>query len=428
MLIFDPVTGPQAMPIEDVRERVRNLFIEAFRKDGRPPLNTEPETPQGQLIDSITELIVRQDNEMLYLCNMFNPLKAEGIWQDALAKIFFLTRHPAINSAAMIKCTGRAGTFIPNGAQIRSDIDGTQWTAVKGGNITADGVVTLKFECNTAGAIEAAKGTLNKIITTIAGWDACTNEAPAIVGSQAESQSSFEARRYKSVAKNSRSFLDSVYSRIADLPNVLAVCVRHNVNDTMLTMDGIPVKPHSVYICVLGGDDMSIAKALHETVGGGCDYTGDTAVNVVDAMDHRTLHPIKFNRPTDKPTAVTVRLRKTDKAPPNADETIKDIIFQNFYGSPASQQYSLQPVERIIMGTDVYASRFVGPLYAAGFEEVISVQIGYKDDGLKDTMNVPINIAPSLARDDITVEWEGAGAPPSGEPEASPPAAARKRR
>ncbi len=413
MLIFDPVTGPQAMPIEDIRERVRNLFIEAFRKDGRPPLNTEPETPQGQLIDSITELIARQDNEMLYLCNMFNPLKAEGIWQDALAKIFFLTRHKAINSTAMVKCIGRAGTFIPSGAQIRAQTEdennGTQWMAVKGGNITADGFVLLEFVCTSAGPIEAPKNTLNKIITTIAGWDACTNEAAAIVGTQAESQAAFEARRYRSVAKNSRSFLDSVYSRIADMPGVLAVCVRHNVNDSMLTMDGIPVKPHSVYICVLGGDDMAIATALHETVGGGCDYTGTTEVNVVDNMDHRTLHPVKFNRPIDKPAAVTVRLRRADKAPPNADETIKDIIFHNFYGTPESQQHSLQPVERIIMGSDVYASRFIGPLYAAGFENVISAQIGYKADGLKDTMTVPINVAPSLSRDDIKVEWEGGG-------------------
>ena len=58
------------------------------------------------------------------------------------------------------------------------------------------------------------------------------------------------------------------------------------------------------------------------------------------------------------------------------------------------------------MGDTVYASRFIGPLYAAGFEQVISAQIAYKEDGgLADLIAVPINIAPSLSRDDISVEW-----------------------
>ena len=129
-------------------------------------------------------------------------------------------------------------------------------------------------------------------------------------------------------------------------------------------------------------------------------------IDVVDAMDKRTKHPIKFNRPVDKATQVTIHLRKGKTQPPNADETIKDIVFNNFYGTSESQQYSIQPVERVIMGDTVYASRFIGPLYAAGFEQVISAQIAYKEDsGLADLIAVPINIAPSLSRDDITVEW-----------------------
>lgn len=421
MLIFDPVTGPRAEPPEQVLARVEKAFVDAFRQDGKPTLNTAPETPQGQLIASIAEMIIRQDNDLLYLCSMFNPLKAEGVWQDALGKINFLTRHPAINSKAKVKCVGRSGTFIPEGSLIRSSHDETEWRAVKSTNLTTDEFTLVEFECTRAGAIEAAPNTLNKIITTIAGWDSCTNEAAATVGQEPENQASFEARRYKSVAKNSRSFLDSVYSRIADLKGVLALCCRHNVSDNIMTMDGIPVLPHSVYICVLGGDDNQIAQALHETVGGGCDYTGNVEIDVVDAMDKRTKHPIKFNRPEDKATQVTIHLRKGKTTPPNADETIKDIVFNNFYGTSESQQYSIQPVERVIMGDTVYASRFIGPLYAAGFEQVISAQIAYKEDGgLADLIAVPINIAPSLSRDDITVEWAESAASLEDEPASIP--------
>lgn len=421
MLPFDPKKGPQAEPPETVRARVAEVFSNALCEDGKPPLNTDPETPAGQLIDSITEMIIRHDNEMLYLFNMFDPLKAEGIWQDALGKIYFLTRKPAINSTAKVKCYGRAGTFIPQGALIRSSINDTQWQTLKSINLTTEDYTLVDVQCTTAGAIEAAPNTLTKIITTIAGWDSCTNEAAAIVGNAAENRAAFEARRYKSVAYNSRCFLDSVYSRLADLSGVLALCCRHNVSDNIVTMDGIPVLPHSVYICILGGDDNEIAEALHETVGGGCDYTGSVEIDVIDKVDKRTKHPIKFNRPLDKAVNVTVRLRKGSNTPPNADETIKDLVFNNFYGTDESQELSLNPVERVIMGDTVYASRFIGPLYAAGFEQVISAQIGYKDaGGLADLISVPINIAPSLSRDDISVEWEGAAASLADTPETIP--------
>ena len=160
---------------------------------------------------------------------------------------------------------------------------------------------------------------------------------------------------------------------------------------------------------------------MHETVGGGCDYTGSVEIDVIDKVDKRTKHPIKFKRPLDKAVSVTVRLRKGSNTPPNADETIIDLVFNNFYGTDESQELSLNPVERVIMGDTVYASRFIGPLYAAGFEQVISAQIGYKDaGGLADLISVPINIAPSLSRDDISVEWEGAAASLADTPETIP--------
>lgn len=60
MLHFDPQTGLYPDEIETVREAVREDWVLAFRKDGLPDLNTEPETPAGQLIDSQTAAIADQ--------------------------------------------------------------------------------------------------------------------------------------------------------------------------------------------------------------------------------------------------------------------------------------------------------------------------------------------------------------------------------
>ena len=131
MLHFDLATGLYPDEVETVREAVRRDWKQAFARDGRPELNTEPETPAGQLIDSQTAAIVDKDNEVLFLANQFNPLTAEGIWQDALGKIYFLTRKVAQTSEALCLCTGLAGTTITQGSRIKSSADGLEWSCVE---------------------------------------------------------------------------------------------------------------------------------------------------------------------------------------------------------------------------------------------------------------------------------------------------------
>lgn len=89
MLHFDPATGFYADDTETVRAAVAADWVAAFHKDGQVDLNTDPETPAGQLIDSQTAAITEKDTELLYLCDQFDPAKNEGIFQDAIAKSIF---------------------------------------------------------------------------------------------------------------------------------------------------------------------------------------------------------------------------------------------------------------------------------------------------------------------------------------------------
>ena len=49
MLHFDPATGFYADDTETVRAAVAADWVAAFHKDGQVDLNTDPETPAGQL-------------------------------------------------------------------------------------------------------------------------------------------------------------------------------------------------------------------------------------------------------------------------------------------------------------------------------------------------------------------------------------------
>ena len=87
MLHFDPAIGFYADEIEDVRSDVASAWRTAFASSTDVPLNTDPESPAGQLVDSQTSSIVEKDTELLYLCNQFDPAKNEGVFQDAIARI-----------------------------------------------------------------------------------------------------------------------------------------------------------------------------------------------------------------------------------------------------------------------------------------------------------------------------------------------------
>lgn len=406
MLRFNPKTGVSVDDVSTVRERVRQAFIDAFKKNGEGELNTEPETPAGQLIDSITASIVQKDSEILYLANQFNPLTSSGIWQDALGQIYFLDRKAAVNSTAVCTCTGRAGTVISAGSQIASSLDDTRWSNTEDAVIGSDGTVEVTFTCTTAGAVSASADTLTQIITVVPGWDSVTNAAQAVVGQNIEGQGAFESRRYASVALNSRSTEEAVYARVSALDNVLAVYFAQNRTNANKVLDGITLTPHSAYVCVLGGKDEAVAEAIYNSISAGCNLVGNTKLDITD-KNSGAITEVKFDRPTELKIAVQVTIRKNDLTPSDADKQIKQAVYDNFYGI-SDLTIAGKPVLRAKMGDDIYSSRFYVSILGVGITEILSIKVSSSNSSLKwgDAIHIPINKNPTLALDDIHVTIE----------------------
>ena len=249
MLHFDPQTGLYPDEIETVREAVREDWVLAFRKDGLPDLNTEPETPAGQLIDSQTAAIADKDSEVLYLAQQFNPLTAEGIWQDALGEIYFLKRKPATSSTAVCVCTGLAGTVIMAGSVIKSTEDNSEWVCAATVTIPqGQSSMQAMFTASQPGPVTASPDTLTRIVTVTPGWDAVTNPAAAVTGSAQETQAAFENRRYNSVAANARGSVNALYGTIANLDGVLDALVLENTTSEPRQEWGVTIPGHSVWM------------------------------------------------------------------------------------------------------------------------------------------------------------------------------------
>ena len=100
---FNPETGFSVTETTELREQIAEDWQNAFKENDKPLLNTDPETPQGQIIDSQVAAVAQKDSEVLYLGQMFDPRTSEGRFQDALGKIYFITRKPAASDKRVME-------------------------------------------------------------------------------------------------------------------------------------------------------------------------------------------------------------------------------------------------------------------------------------------------------------------------------------
>lgn len=401
MITFDSKTGFDVTEITDLREQIATEWQNAFKEKDRPLLNTNPETPQGQIIDSQVASVNQKDSEVLYLAQQFDPRTAEGRFQDALAEIYFIKRKSAINSYALCTLNGRSGTQISAGALIESEIDGTQWSLDQDVTIPAEETITAQFTCLTEGAISASAGTLTKIITTVTGWDTVTN-ATATVGSLEESQSAFEKRRYDSVALNARSTTDAVFANVSQCDEVIAVYVTDNKTNVNKTIDGYTLTPHSIFVCVIGGADQDIAKAIYEHLSAGCDYNGNTVIPVTDEYTG-AVEQVKFYRPANYNIYIKVQIQDNDSLPNDYENIIKQAVYNNFYGLD-DIKINNEPLLRIKMNDDIYSSRFTPSILNVGIANVLTVQMSTDGSTWFNNWHMPITANPTLDQNNITIE------------------------
>lgn len=401
--------GPVAPDSETVLQAQQEIWQAAF--DNR--LNTDPATPQGQLMASLAAIVQDKNSQLLYLANQFNPATAEGVFQDALAAIYFLDRQAAMPTVVQVTCTGLAGVVIAGAntsdepARVRTE-DGLELYCQTTGTIPESGSVTLPFACEETGPIEIEAHSVTTIVQAQPGWDTVSNETAGVLGRDVESQREFEERRYQSVALNSRSMLASVYARVGNIDGVIDLIARQNRTSEPITDNGVTLKPHSVYVAVLGGEDASIAEALYNSVSGGCDYNGNTSYVYTDPVTG-AQETILFERPVEVAFEIHVYVRRTPSTSTTVLEAAAANIYADFYGETYENTNSLQHVqesERIHIGETVYASRFYCPVLSAGVQQIVSVTIGRKGSTMGNVVELTNEEYPSLASDDIHITVE----------------------
>ena len=90
--------GIIAPTTKEVLQGMWSVLVAAFGAD----INQALSTPQGQLATSVTATLRDRDDQMIQLMNQVDPQYATGIWQDAIAQLYFLTRQSVTRSTAQV--------------------------------------------------------------------------------------------------------------------------------------------------------------------------------------------------------------------------------------------------------------------------------------------------------------------------------------
>jgi uncharacterized phage protein gp47/JayE len=361
-------------------------------------MNPALEAPQGQIASTTTAVIGQKNSEIASLVNQVNPAFAEGRMQDAIGYIYFLERKPGTPTAVVATCTGQEDTIIPVGAQAR-DTANNIYLCTQAGTIPSGGSIDLTFACSVNGPIACPAGQLNRIYQSIPGWDSILNADDGTPGSDVESRAEFEERRKASVALNAVNSLQSIYGNVLNVAGVIDAYATENVTAAPLTVGGVTLAPHSIWVAVVGGAAADIAGAIWRKKSLGANYNGNTSFTVQDTTGYEYPYPsyvVSWETADALPILFAVQLSNNPSLPSDIVNLTKQAIVAAFNGQDGGI--------RARIGASISASRYYAPVIniAPSAVTILSLLLGPTTPALP-LYTVPIDRRPTISAANITV-------------------------
>ena len=356
-------------------------------------------TPQGYLAENVTSYLTTYNAAITYVLSQIDPLYAEGRWQDAIGRLYFLTRNPATATVVTCDLIGSPGVTLAAGL-LASDGTNT-YTSLGSVTFSSGGTASVQFACNTLGAIACPANTLNKISTAVSGWDSVNNPAAGVAGNDVENRTDFEYRRQQSIASNANSTQQSVIGAVTNVSGVLDCYIYENFTGSAVTVGSTSysVPAHSIYVAVVGGSDSDVANAIFTKKSVGCNMAGNTTVTVTDTSSLALPQPtysITFERPASLPIYFAVNIGNHPNVPSNITDLVKAAITSTFNGSNG--------IDRARIASDIYASSYYQAILAISpYVKLVSIKIGTTSTPTSDEVLVGIDKVPTIDASNIVV-------------------------
>jgi hypothetical protein len=376
---FTP-TGLMTASEQAILQGVLADYVAAFALSGKT-LSTDLTTPQGQLATSQAYMVAAFQAALAKLIANVDPLTSSGAYQDALGRIYFLTRQAATYATVPATVGGTVGQSLPAGAQVISS-DGTIWASETAVTFGAGGTAQVTFQAATAGSGPIAAVNDLRIYQQLPGWQSVSNAVGSTPGTDIESRQTFEARRADSVQIGGRGQPQNVKAAIANVTGVTDVFVYNNGADNAINYGttSYPIPAHSIAISVAGGADTDVAAAIWSKLDCGCGFSsqGTTTIIVQDTVNYNApypAYPIRFVRPTPVQVYLTVNVAALPTLPANYVAQVQKAVSAAVTNGYLSTDGSIN-IPRARIGGQIIAAEYAAPVIALGNITPVSLYIG----------------------------------------------------
>lgn len=386
-------------------------YTAAFAPYGKA-LNTELTTPQGQLAQSQAYMLSALNAAMLQLIRNVDPQTAQGAFQDALGKIYFLTRQPATYATVQTTVSGVVGQTLPLGSQAVAE-DGSIWATTAAVTFSASGSATVTFQAMVAGDGPTAGINGLRIYQQQPGWESISNATASIPGTDVESRQSFETRRAESVNIGGQGTASAVRAAIANVTGVTDAYVYNNGSDSSINYGttNYPIPAHSIAITVAGGDEMEIAQAIHSKLDAGCGLptTGGQGLlitkTVQDDVNYVPPYPryqIRFVRPAFTVLYVRVTVANLSTLPSTYVQDVQNAITEAMTNGFATADRTIS-VSRARIGGRVVAAAYLPAIQAIGRITPVGITVGLTPNPTGSALTLGIDQVPVISPFNISV-------------------------
>lgn len=289
-------TGVIVPDTADTLAAVQAEYRTAFGDD----LDVSPETPQGVLITAETEARDAVARNNADLANQINPNISGGVFLDAIWALTGGARFTATPSTLRdVVLAGVPSTIVPEGARASVGVDGVVFQLISPVILDGAGVGVGTFQSVELGAFPVSVGQLNVIVSSVLGWETVSNPAAAEEGRADEMDGASRRRRRATLALQGVALPEAIVSGLRSLPGVSSLAFRENATNASVTVEGVTLVAHSIYVCIDGGLDNDVALMLLRKKSLGCAWNGTTTVNIADPISGQ-VYPVKFSRPTEQ--------------------------------------------------------------------------------------------------------------------------------
>ena len=256
-------TGVKAASLQENVEGLNQRQRTAFGGD----LAATPSTPQAQWGGIVGLGLAEVGEAGVRVSRALSVDDAEGTQLDVLGSPLDVRRLGATHSRVVATLTGVGGSVVSAGSRAKT-ADDDEFETETAVTLPNTGSVDVVMRSVETGAIEAAAGALDRIVTGVPGWETVTNAAAAVLGRPRQLDSVYRRLYRERTAHSSNGPITALRAALIEAGGTAPVVV-HNGTNAAVVRQGWTVGAHAVLAIVEGGLDADINRAVENHRGMG---------------------------------------------------------------------------------------------------------------------------------------------------------------